>query len=149
MFLFYGEDIKQFLILRSRPVVTKSGRVLQEDLEEIGEVKGVLASARSYERERWKQLAHPVTHKIVVRKVRPDLRAGDVLRLEVKSDMKSSKFEEIQNQEKDENYENHENHKILKEIEKKKDFIVSAVPYDVGGLGHFTVVYCEERNDLG
>ncbi|MFI3254452.1 MAG: hypothetical protein R3Y63_08985 [Eubacteriales bacterium] len=29
-----------------------------------------------------------------------------------------------------------------------RDFILNTIPYDVGALGHWTELYCEERRDL-
>lgn len=29
-----------------------------------------------------------------------------------------------------------------------RDFLVNAVPYDIGGIGHWTELYCDERRDL-
>lgn len=114
MFLFYGQEVQKFTVLRSGAVTTSAGRVLQNQLEEVGEISGVLAVARSEERERWKQLAHMVSHKVVVKSALPfSIRAGDVLRVG------------------------------------SRELIVSNVPYDVGGLGHFVVIYGNERNDLG
>lgn len=113
MFLFHNQELKQFTIYRSGMVQSSSGRVLQNQLEEVGQISGVLAVARPEEISRWNQLAHPVTHKVVVRSTLPfPFRSGDVLKIGEKS------------------------------------LIVSAEPYDVGGLGHFTIIYCNERSDL-
>lgn len=113
MFLFSGQEYREFIIYRGATVTTTGGRVLQNAQKEVGKLVGVLAQANSKEKEKWKQITHPVSHKVVTRGELTELQVGDSLTMGGKT------------------------------------FFVSAVPYDVGGLGHFTVIYCSERLDFG
>lgn len=63
---------------RYTSTTTQSGRVVKGDSVELGGIKGILASANALEKERWKQLSHPVSHKIIQKGI-PDfeLKAGD------------------------------------------------------------------------
>ncbi len=102
-----------FRVFRPCAVKTGTGRVLSGEGQCLGEILGTFAKARGSETERWKQLAHPVSHVIVVRGKLPfPLQVGDVLRCE------------------------------------GREFLLNVVPYDVGELGHWTEIYCEERYDL-
>lgn len=108
-----GSPVVLFSVYRGGSQITLSGRVLQGEAEFLGEMQGILARSRGTEKERWRQLSHPISHLIIVRGV-PNihLRVGDVLR------------------------------------HQGRDFILNAIPYDVGGLGHWTELYCDERRDL-
>lgn len=108
-----GQALKQFEVFRTTKTRTQSGRAMQGEEAQIGELKGILAQAKPEEKERWRQLSHPVTHKII-QEGKPDfqVRPSDILR--------------------------HGHRK----------FYISAIPYDVGGLGHWSIYYCEERSDL-
>ena len=44
---------------------TASGRVISNGAEPIGEIRAVLAAAKPEETLRWRQLEHPVSHKII------------------------------------------------------------------------------------
>lgn len=112
MMLFVGQEILNFTVYRSESVQTTGGRVLQNVSVEVGHFRGVLGSASSSEKERRKQLAHPVDHKVIVKGKCPDLQVGDFLQVG------------------------------------GKKLILSAIPYDVGGLGHYVILYCSERRDL-
>lgn len=108
-----GQELKKFEVSRAEKVRTQSGRAMQGEETVVGEFFAILAQAKPEEKERWRQLAHPVTHKIIQRG-KPDfeVRPGDTLR------------------------------------QGHRKFYVSAIPYDVGGLGHWSIYYCEERSDL-
>lgn len=112
-FLATGKGVMIFQVLRRSPQKSSGGRVLLGEMEALGEIRGSLAKSRGSEKERWKQLSHPVSHVVILRGV-PEisLRVGDVLRLG------------------------------------EREFLLNALPYDVGDLGHWTQLYCDERRDL-
>lgn len=103
---------KVFLVYRSASITTTGGRAMRNAKEEVGSFHGILAQASATEKERWKQVAHPVDHKVIVKGTAPDVRVGDVISTA------------------------------------GREMIVSAIPYDVGGIAHYTIIYCKERNDL-
>ncbi len=108
-----GKALQTFALYRCAPQKTTGGRVVQGERELLGEIKAVLSQSRATEKERWKQLAHPVSHVLIVRGTPPiTVEIGDILACH------------------------------------GREFIVNAVPYDVGNLGHFTQIYCDERRDL-
>ena len=75
-----GQELREFEVFRSGEHRTVSGRVTANGLERIGTIKAILAAARPEEKERWRQLEHPVTHKIIQQGVPPfDIRPGDSL----------------------------------------------------------------------
>lgn len=55
------------------------GRMTQGEGILVGEFRGILAQAVASEKERWRQLTHPVTHKIIQKNL-PDftVEVGDV-----------------------------------------------------------------------
>lgn len=117
MFLPYGSAVSTFRVFRAVAVTTEMGRVLHNISEEIGKISGVLAEASSYEKERWRQLSYPVSHKVILSGV-PSilLEVGDVLQWESGSGT--------------------------------REMILNGIPYDVGNLGHYLIVYGNERRDL-
>ncbi len=112
MMFFHGQELKCFRLCRVGAVISSQGRVLQNQMEEVGHISGVLAVAKSEEISRWRQLTHPVSHKVIVKGSLPDIRVGDVLKLG------------------------------------SRELIITMVPYDVGGLGHYNILYCTERSDV-
>ena len=67
MYLRPGNLFKDFLIERDDEIIGKSGRPEVSYQEETRTLKGCLADANDGDRERWKQLQHPITHTIVQR----------------------------------------------------------------------------------
>lgn len=117
MFLNHGGLSTVFEVWRTSSVTTDMGRVLQNSPKKVGELRGTLAVATSSEKERWGQLSHPVSHKVILRGV-PEisLLVGDILRWESCGAM--------------------------------RELILNKIPYDVGGLGHYILIYGDERRDL-
>lgn len=74
-----GKELKNFTIERATTGVTPNGRVSRGGREPIGSLRAILAQARPTERDQWRQVSHPVTHKIIQRGI-PDfvLKPGDV-----------------------------------------------------------------------
>ena len=67
-----------FDVYRNDDMITASGRPVNNGFTKIGEVKAILAAAKPEERERWRQLEHPVTHKIIQKGVAPfEIKPGD------------------------------------------------------------------------
>lgn len=117
MFLPMGSALTQFTLYRSTSVATDMGRILKHSSEELGTFSGVLAVASSSEKERWNQLSHPVTHKVILTgKIEIPLKIGDTLRWQSQG--------------------------------KEREMLLCGVPYDVGNLGHYVIVYGNERGDL-
>lgn len=107
-----GTEIRAFDVFRDGERRTPSGRVTMSGAERLGGIKAVLAAASPREIERWRQLEHPVTHKIIQQGRAPfEVRPGDSI------------------------------------AHGGKRYIVQAAPYDPGGLGHWTIYYCDERSD--
>lgn len=68
MYLRPGNLYKDFTIEKKDAVITSRGRAKREyDSETGGQVRGILAEAKPEEKERWRQLQHPITHSIVQR----------------------------------------------------------------------------------
>ena len=108
-----GQELRTFTIRREGERKTASGRVISNGAEPIGEVRAVLAAARPKEIQRWRQLEHPISHKIIQRGTAAvDVRPGDSLVCE------------------------------------NRRYIVQAAPYNLGGLNHWTIYYCDERSDI-
>ena len=67
MYLRPGNLFKEFLIESNDETIGESGRPEISYSEETRTLKGCLANATEGDRERWKQLQHPITHTIVQR----------------------------------------------------------------------------------
>lgn len=78
--LMPGQELRTFDVFRDGERRTASGRVTSNSTEWLGEIRAVLAAAKPEEMERWRQLEHPVTHKIIQRGKAPfEIKAGDSL----------------------------------------------------------------------
>lgn len=60
-----GQEFRTFTVYRDGEHKTASGRVISNGAEPIGEIRAVLAAAKPEETLRWRQLEHPVSHKII------------------------------------------------------------------------------------
>jgi len=108
-----GQEMREFTVLKAEKRETENGRVVNNTYVSAGSIKAVLAAAKPEETQRWRQLQHPVTHKIISRGAPfPDIRPGDV-------------------------FENN-----------GRQFYIQTKPYNVGGLNHWTIYYCSERDDV-
>ncbi len=75
-----GQELRVFDVYRDGGHRTASGRITSNGVERLGTIRAVLAAARPMEIERWRQLEHPVTHKIIQKGTAPfEIRAGDSL----------------------------------------------------------------------
>lgn len=73
-----GQELREFEVFRDGEHKTASGRVVSNDRERLGTVKAILAAAKPEEKERWRQLEHPVTHKMIQQGAPPfEIRPGD------------------------------------------------------------------------
>ena len=82
VFFLPGKELKPFTVWKADDSTreTANGRVLNNGYAETATFKGILAQAKPAEIERWKQLGHPVTHKIIQQGVcGTKITAGDVL----------------------------------------------------------------------
>ena len=72
-----GQELREFDVFRDGEHKTASGRVTSNDRERLGTIKAILAAARPEEKERWRQLEHPVSHKLIQQGVPPfEVRPG-------------------------------------------------------------------------
>lgn len=62
-----GQELRDFTILEPDTRTTDNGREVNNGFKEVGKIKGILAEAKPTEIERWRQLEHPITHKIIQR----------------------------------------------------------------------------------
>lgn len=78
--LIPGQELREFDVYRDGDYRTASGRITSNGVERLGTIRAVLAAAKPEEIERWRQLEHPVTHKIIQHGTAPfGIRAGDSL----------------------------------------------------------------------
>ena len=83
LFMRPGQELRRFTVLRPAGRVAAGGRVSANGYVEAGSVEAALAEASPEEADRWRQLAHPVARKVVMRGAPPfDIRPGDVLELD-------------------------------------------------------------------
>lgn len=77
-----GQQLKRYAIYRKKAITDEKGRVsyipIHENDDPIGYLVGSLSLSTQEEIKYWKQLGHPVTHKIVVRG-KTNALAGDIL----------------------------------------------------------------------
>jgi len=80
--LMPGQEQREITV--SRPVSRENarGQILIDAYQAAGTIRGILAAARPEEIERWRQLNHPITHKVIMQR-RPafDVRPGDIFEL--------------------------------------------------------------------
>ena len=78
--LLPGQELRTFDVYRDGDHKTASGRILSNSWERLGEIKAVLAAAKPEEIQRWRQLEHPVSHKIIQQGIPPfEIKPGDSL----------------------------------------------------------------------
>ncbi len=113
IFMTPGQELRAFDVYRNGEHKTASGRIISNGGERLGEIRAVLAAAKPEEIERWRQLEHPVSHKIIQQGVPPfEVKPGDSL------------------------------------VQGNRRYIVQTVPYNPGGINHWTIYYCDERSDV-
>jgi hypothetical protein len=63
-----GQELREFTVHRPETRETEAGRAgIVNQYVEIGTIRAVLAQAKPEEVQRWRQLNHPVSHKIIMR----------------------------------------------------------------------------------
>jgi len=78
--LLPGQALREFDVFRDADHRTASGRITSNGVERLGSIRAILAAAKPDEIERWRQLEHPVTHKIIQKGAAPfEIKAGDSL----------------------------------------------------------------------
>ena len=111
-----GQEKRDFEVFAIETRSTDRGREgLVNEYTPIGELSAVLAQAKPEEIQRWRQLNHPVSHKLIMQHTPP---------FEILSGYK------------------------LCQKDTGQVFYVSTLPYDPGGLGHFTIIYLNDRRDV-
>lgn len=65
-FFVPGQELREFTVLRPGKRETENGRIVNNSDTPIGTIKAILAQAKPEEKERWRQLQHPITHKIIM-----------------------------------------------------------------------------------
>ena len=82
VFMMPGQELRDFTVSRpdTKTRSTENGREgLTNGYKNTGTIKAILASARPDEIERWRQLDHPITHKIIMqRKPTFEILPGDI-----------------------------------------------------------------------
>lgn len=66
VFFVPGQELRKFTVLRPENRETENGRIVNNSYTPIGTIRAILAQAKPEEKERWRQLQHPVTHKIIM-----------------------------------------------------------------------------------
>ena len=109
-----GQELREFTVSKPETRSTDNGREgLINQYVEVGKIRAILAQAKPEEVQRWRQLNHPVTHKIIMQRKPPfEVKSGYI-------------FERA-----------------------GRRFYMQALPNDIGDLGHWTIFYCDERNDI-
>ena len=80
IFLRPGKELRMFTVYREGEHQTASGRITMNGAGRLGEIKAVLAAAKPEEIERWRQLEHPVSHKLIQQGVAPfEIKPGDTI----------------------------------------------------------------------
>ncbi|MFP3153128.1 hypothetical protein LQZ18_01595 [Lachnospiraceae bacterium ZAX-1] len=73
-----GREIREFEVFRTEARKNQSGRVMSNGNEKIGTIWAILAATKPEEKERWRQLEHPITHKIIQQGAAPfEITSGD------------------------------------------------------------------------
>lgn len=119
-FLRPGQGFKQFLVYRRNGGKTSTGRPHTAELQQVGELFGIISQATPKEQEQWKQLGSPISHTILQRGTKGRAKANDVLAIQPSGEEETP----------------------------TRFFLVKGEPQDPGELGHFLIYRVEERSDL-
>ena len=123
-----GQEIRMFTVYRPDRHETDLGRILRDSDTKIGNIMAILAAASTQEKERWRQLEHPITHKVILQHTTQyEILPGDVFVYMPQP----RPFTQVNGQE-----------------QRERRFYCQAMPYDIGDIGHWTIFYCEERSDI-
>lgn len=120
-FLRPYQGFKTFTVLRRIGAVTSTGRPVTGSFTQVGEIIGIISQANQKEKEQWKQNGHPITDTIVQRGAFDRAKPTDVLQIPGPNDEQGNQT--------------------------YRRFLIQGV-IDPGEIGHFTVYYVEEREDL-
>jgi len=76
-----GQELRGFTVYHPVKRETPLGRQVRDSEIEVGQIRAILAVASSEEKQRWRQLEHPITHKIIMQR-RPgfSIVSGDVFK---------------------------------------------------------------------
>ena len=114
--LMPGQELREFVVEAPETRETTEGRVVINGYVQLGTIRAILAQANPEETNRWRQLNHWVSHKIIMQHRPP---------FEVKSGYK------------------------FRRVDNGQEFYVTTLPYEPGGIGHWTIFYCNDRRDVG
>ena len=111
-----GQKLREFTVSKPETRGTDNGREgLVNQYEIVGTIQAILAAARPDEAQRFRQLVHPVTHKIIMQRTPEfEVKTGYMFELAGTG----------------------------------QKFYMSTLPYDPGGIGHWTIFYCTDRRDV-
>ena len=75
-----GQELRDFTVSRPATRGTDNGREGLTNLTvPVGKIRAILAQAKPEEILRWKQINHPITHKIIMQRKPPfDVAPGDM-----------------------------------------------------------------------
>jgi hypothetical protein len=77
--LMPGQELRDITVSRPATRENARGQIVTNAFETVGTIRGILAAAKPEEIERWRQLNHPITHKVIMQRVPPfDVRPGDI-----------------------------------------------------------------------
>jgi len=83
VFFVLGKELKDFTVLRPEIRETENGRIINNSYIPACEIKAILAAAKPEEKERWRQLQYPITHKIIQQGISPvKIKAGYIFECE-------------------------------------------------------------------
>jgi len=81
--LMPGQELREFEVLRPESRETENARKLTGDYKKVGTIRAILAAAKPIEKEQWRQIGHPITHKIIMQyKPSFDILPGDIFERE-------------------------------------------------------------------
>lgn len=83
VFFVSGRELREFTVLRPDVRETENGRVINNSYITVCKIRAILAAAKPEEKERWRQLQHPITHKIIQQGISEvKIKAGYILEYE-------------------------------------------------------------------
>lgn len=83
IFCVPGNELREVTVLQPENRETENGRVVNNTYVSVCTIKAVFAAARPEEKERYRQLGHPITHKIIQQGICPvKIKAGYILERE-------------------------------------------------------------------
>lgn len=83
-----GQGFRKYTILKRSGGLSDNGRPGPERYDPAGQIWGMISQATPKEQEQWKQLGHPITHKVVQRGIESRAEPTDMLELAVQDQVR-------------------------------------------------------------